>query len=133
MDSIALETPFRTNHNMHPRAMCLLRALSKEIGSSNLALGRALNDEGGWKGRAQQIVMLHARVKQLEARLRSHGKVSQRACRRLCLCSVVLCAKSTSQNSRYFRSICFLRVFDACAKVAIEYTLDSFARLNVPK
>ncbi|CAM9664686.1 unnamed protein product [Pylaiella littoralis] len=54
------------------------RALSKEIGSSNLALGRALNDEGGWKGRAQQIVMLHARVKQLEARLRSHGKDPER-------------------------------------------------------
>ncbi|CAM9142093.1 unnamed protein product [Ectocarpus sp. 6 AP-2014] len=47
------------------------RALSKEVGGTSLGLGRALNDTGGWKGRAQQIVMLKATVKQLQTQLRN--------------------------------------------------------------
>ncbi|CAM9105403.1 unnamed protein product [Ectocarpus sp. 13 AM-2016] len=45
------------------------RALSKEVGGTSLGLGRALTDTGGWKGRAQQIVMLKATVKQLQTQL----------------------------------------------------------------
>ncbi|CAM9329264.1 unnamed protein product [Ectocarpus fasciculatus] len=47
------------------------RALSKEVGGTSLGLGRTLNDTGGWKGRAQQIVMLKATVKQLQTQLRN--------------------------------------------------------------
>ncbi|CAM9326977.1 unnamed protein product [Ectocarpus sp. 8 AP-2014] len=55
------------------------RALSKEVGGTSLGLGRALNDTGGWKGRAQQIVMLKATVKQLQTQLRNGRDSGQSA------------------------------------------------------
>lgn len=89
-----------------------------------MALELALNDGSGWKGRAQQIVMLKARVKQLEAQLRSHGQVSQTACRtaqQLGWCSVTLCALSAVVHSKH---ACYVQVSTLLSKRAIEHTLD---------
>lgn len=52
------------------------RVLAKEVGGSDVELSRALNDTGGWKGRAQQIVMLKSRVKQLESQMVDGQRVS---------------------------------------------------------
>jgi len=41
------------------------RALQKELGDGNISMEDALED--GWRGRAQQIVMLKAKIKRLEA------------------------------------------------------------------
>lgn len=49
-----------------------LRALTKEVGGAD---SRAVIDESGWKGRAQQIILLKTRVKQLDAQLRNDGQV----------------------------------------------------------
>lgn len=62
------------------------RALMKEVGG-RAELEHALNDESGWKGRARQIIMLKARVKQLEGQLSNGDRVSERANMRL----VVFC------------------------------------------
>eukprot|EP00752_Nemacystus_decipiens_P009412 g8415.t1 len=51
------------------------RALSKEVGGAS---NRALIDESGWKGRAQQIILLKTRVKQLEAQLRNERQDCRR-------------------------------------------------------
>lgn len=58
---------------------CPSRALVKEVGGTK-ELQRALQGEGGWKGRARQIVMLKARVKQLEGQLRDDERVSKDEC-----------------------------------------------------
>lgn len=48
------------------------RALSKEVGGAS---SRALVGESGWKGRAQQILLLKNRVQRLESQLRKDGQV----------------------------------------------------------
>lgn len=60
------------------------RALSKEIGGNGDGLDRALNEDPGWKGRGQQIVMLKATVKHLQGQLRnshSHSGWVSRRCK----------------------------------------------------
>lgn len=48
----------------------------KEVGGPE-ELQRATHGDGGWKGRARQIVMLKARVNQLEGQLRSAQEVRE--------------------------------------------------------
>lgn len=43
----------------------LMRVLSREVGEGP-ALDKALSEEGSWRGRAQQIIMLKTKVKKLE-------------------------------------------------------------------
>lgn len=62
-----------TTHASSFFGVSLLRALSKEVGGVS---SRAAIDESGWKGRAQQIVLLKTRVKQLEVQLRNDRQVS---------------------------------------------------------
>lgn len=38
-------------------------------------LNNSLGGEGGWKGRAQQIVLLKTKIRQLEAQLRNRRQV----------------------------------------------------------
>ncbi len=51
------------------------RVLSKEVGGASLVLNNSLGGEGGWKGRAQQIVLLKTKIRQLEAQLRNRRQV----------------------------------------------------------
>lgn len=55
---------------LHDENKSLTRALTREVGEG-VSVEQAV--DGGWRGRAQQIILLRAKVKQLEAALGSGG------------------------------------------------------------
>ena len=63
------------NKDIHFLVYCLVRVLSKEVGGASLELNKSLDDESGWKGRAQHIVLLKTRIRQLETQLRNSEQV----------------------------------------------------------
>lgn len=71
-----LENESLSTQQLLPHGTLGNRALAKEVGGSDVELSRALNDAGGWRGRAQQIVMLKSRVKQLESQMMDGQRVS---------------------------------------------------------
>ncbi|CAN0066218.1 unnamed protein product [Ascophyllum nodosum] len=91
------------------------RTLLKEIGGTDIKLDRALNGDVGWKGRARQIVMLKARVRELECNCSSATNNSPEPA----------ATKSPDVDSRAREDICFIERQRSHAVKQLEREGDS--------
>ncbi|CAM9596975.1 unnamed protein product, partial [Phaeothamnion confervicola] len=66
----------RKLHTSQEELSRVKRALAKEVGDTGGNCGGAGPLQEGWKGRAQQIALLRARVRDLEARQATHDEAA---------------------------------------------------------